>query len=93
MKRLITPSIIYFSFLPSFLPIIPGCSSHGVTLVQPQNGATAECSASGVGFGSAFAEGFIGECIRQYERRGYIQIDQLTPAQRADLERRGLLPK
>ncbi len=91
MKRPLTSSVFYFSHIVCILPMIFGCTSHGVKLVQPQNGAAAECSSSGFGIGTAFAEGFVGECVRQYERRGYVQLENLTPEQRADLERRGLL--
>lgn len=75
-----------------FAPI-SGCSSQAVKLIHPQTGATAECSASGVGIGVSFSEGFVSGCGRGYEDRGYIRLEQLTPEQRADLERRGLLPK
>jgi hypothetical protein len=33
------------------------------------------------------------ECLRSYERQGYVPVEKLTPEQRADLERRGVLPK
>jgi hypothetical protein len=91
MKRPMAPSVFYFSCVVCSLPMIFGCTSHGVKLVQPQNGATAECSSSGFGIGTVFAEGFVGECIRRYESKGYVRLDQLAPEQRADLERRGLL--
>jgi hypothetical protein len=69
------------------------CSSQTVKLIQPQSGATAECSASGFSFGAAWVEETLGECAQPYESRGYVRLDRLTAEQRADLERRGLLPK
>jgi len=42
---------------------------------------------------AAGAEGFVEECLRRYEGQGYVAEDKLTPEQRADLERRGLLLK
>lgn len=39
------------------------------------------------------AEGFVEGCIKGYEGQGYVPVEKLTPDQRADLERRGLLPK
>jgi hypothetical protein len=70
-----------------------GCSSQVIKFIHPQSGATAECSASGVGIGASFSEGFVSSCGRGDEDRGYIRLEQLTPEQRTDLERRGLLPK
>jgi hypothetical protein len=79
--------------LPLLLLASAACSSQTVKLVQPQSGATAECSASGFGFGAAWVEETLGGCVNPYESRGYVRLDRLTPEQRADLERRGLLPK
>ena len=79
--------------LPLLLLASAACSSQTVKLVQPQSGATAECSASGFGFGAAWVEETLGGCARPYESRGYVRFDRLSPEQRADLERRGFLPK
>ena len=76
-----------------FLIVMSACTSQSVKMVQPQTGATAECSGSGYGIGTSFSEGFIGGCTRAYENRGFVRLEQLTPDQRASLERRGLLPK
>ena len=73
--------------------VTSACSSQTVKLVQPQSGATAECSASGFGFGAAWVEETLGGCAMPYESRSYVRLDRLTPEQRAELERRGLLPK
>lgn len=37
--------------------------------------------------------GFVEECLKTYGGQGYVPVEKLTPEQRADLERRGLLPK
>lgn len=72
---------------------LSACSSHQIKFVHPQNGATAECSASGFGLGASLSEGLASGCGRAYEERGYMPVDRLSPEQRADLERRGLMPK
>ena len=77
--------------LPLLLLASAACSSRAVKLVQPQSGATAECNASGFGFSAAWVEETLGGCARPYESRGFVRLDRLTPEQRADLERRGLL--
>jgi hypothetical protein len=77
--------------LPLLLLASAACSSQAVKLVQPQSGATAECNASGFGFSAAWVEETLGGCARPYESRGFVRLDRLTPEQRADLERRGLL--
>jgi hypothetical protein len=69
-----------------------GCSSQGVTLVNPISAATAKCSASGTGLGTGWAEDFVGNCVRRYRNMGYVPLDDLTPDQRADLKNRGSLP-
>jgi hypothetical protein len=68
-----------------------GCATHSALLVHPESGATARCqaAASGILFGSAAA--LLDECVRAQERRGYKVVEKLTPAERAELERRGLL--
>jgi hypothetical protein len=73
--------------------MISACASHSVKMIQPQTGATADCSGSGYGIGSGFSDGFVAGCTRAYENRGFVRLEQLTPDQRASLERRGLLPK
>lgn len=69
---------------------LQACASKSVALIHPQSGATAKCGAAGVGI---MAEGFVEGCIKGYEGQGYVPVEKLTPDQRADLERRGLLPK
>lgn len=80
-------------FAASVLLIISACATQSVKMIQPQTGATADCSGSGVGIGSSISEGFVGGCIRAHENRGFVRLEQLTPEQRASLERRGLMPK
>ena len=70
-----------------------GCTSQTVKMVQPQTGATAECSGSSYGFGPLFSESVVDSCTRIYETRGYVALQRLTPEDRASLEQRGLLPK
>jgi len=77
----------------SFLLALPACSSHTVKLVHPRTGAVAECSSSGIAAGDLWAQGYLNDCIRRMESRGYAQIDKLTPEQRQGLESQGLLPK
>lgn len=72
---------------------LAGCASRSVMLVHPRSGATMKCGAAGVGIMAGAAEGFVEECVRKYESQGYVDVEQLSPAQRADLEKRGLLPK
>lgn len=72
---------------------LQGCSSRGVTLVHPQSGSTMRCGAAGIGTMGGVMNRFVERCIRSYERQGYVPVEKLTPDQRADLERRGILPK
>ena len=78
--------------LVPMLRLLSACSSHAVKFIHPQTGATAECSASGFGIGASLSEGFVSSCRRAYEERGDVRTDQLTAAQRGDLEQRGLMP-
>lgn len=77
----------------SLLLVFAGCTSQTVKMIQPQTGATAECSGSSYGFGQLFTESFVDSCTRLYENRGYVALQRLTPEDRARLEERGLLPK
>ena len=62
-------------------------------MIHPETGATADCSGSSVGIGPLFSESFVESCARVFQDRGYIPVERLTPEERANLERRGLLPK
>ncbi|HEX2228313.1 MAG TPA: hypothetical protein VHM64_14340 [Candidatus Binatia bacterium] len=73
--------------------LLGACTSQAVTLVDPQSGATAECSGSGFGFAGLGLKGYIDDCVRQAETRGYVPLDNLTAEQRIELEKRGMLPK
>jgi hypothetical protein len=75
------------------LLVMSACTSQTVKMIQPQTGATAECSGSSFGLGPLFGESFVDGCARVYENRGYVPMQRLTPEERANLERRGLLPK
>jgi hypothetical protein len=79
--------------LPLLLAALPACASHSVKLVHPRTGVVAECSGSGVGAGNVWVQGYLDDCIRRMESRGYAQVDKLTPEQRLGLESQGLLPK
>ena len=70
---------------------LTGCSSQSVMLVHPQSGATVRCSATGTGVMAGAAGGIVEECLKKYERQGYVAVEKLTPEQRTDLERRGVL--
>ena len=72
---------------------LSACTSQTVKMIQPQTGATAECSGSSYGFGPLFSESFVDSCARIYEKRGYVAEQRLTAEERAQLQRRGLLPK
>ena len=72
---------------------LAACSSQSIKLIHPQSGATAECSGSGFAIGASIADGIVGGCAHAYEERGYVALDRLRPEERADLERRGFLPK
>jgi hypothetical protein len=72
---------------------VSACTSQTVKMIHPQTGATAECSGSSFGIGPLFSESFVDGCARVYENRGYVALQRLTPEERANLERRGLLPK
>ena len=79
---------------PLLLLTLFGCvSQQSVTLVHPQSGATARCGASASGVMSGAAGGLVEDCRKQYESQGYVEMENLTREQRADLERRNLLPK
>ena len=89
MKTRSFRGIVFASLLLAFA----GCTSQTVKMVQPQTGATAECSGSSYGFGPLFSESVVDSCTRIYETRGYVALQRLTPEDRASLEQRGLLPK
>jgi len=54
--------------------VIAGCTGQTVKMIQPQSGATAECSGSSVGFGQLFTESFTNSCARVYENRGFVPM-------------------
>ncbi len=91
-KEMKTPKIHAIVFA-SFVSAIAGCAGQTVKMIQPQTGATAECSGSSYGFGPLFTESFVDSCARAYENRGYVALQRLTPEDRARLKQRGLLPK
>lgn len=76
-----------------WIAALSGCASRSIMLIHPRSGATMKCGAAGAGIMAGAAEGFVEECLKRYESQGYVAMENLTPAQRADLEKRGLLPK
>jgi len=80
-------------FLVFSLVSLAACAAESVTLVQPRTGATIKCGASGSGLMTGMATVMVDECVKKYEADGYVPEGRLTPAERADLERRGVLPK
>lgn len=69
------------------------CTTQTIKMIQPETGATAECSGSSFGSAPLFSESFVDSCSRVYENYGFVPLKRLTPEERASLERRGLLPK
>lgn len=69
-----------------------GSCSQKMTLVDPGTGATAECSVTGYGLLGAGMPTMMEVCVEDAEKKGYVSVEKLTPEQRADLERQGLLP-
>jgi hypothetical protein len=67
--------------------------SQKMTLIHPETGATAECSATGHGLLAAGMPTIMEVCEEKAQKQGYVPVENLTSEQRADLERRGLLPK
>jgi len=62
-------------------------------LVHPQSGSTVRCVAAGTGIMAGAAASFVEDCIRSYEGKGFVAVDKLTMEQRADMDKRGILPK
>lgn len=71
---------------------VSSCSSESIALVNLSSGATTKCSATGTGLGTGWARTFIDSCIARYKSMGYVRLDELTPEQSADLQKRGSLP-
>jgi hypothetical protein len=86
MRRIKTRFFVALSLLG-----MAACSSASVTLVQPRTGARIECGASGWGIMYGAAAGIVDECVRSHAPDGYVPVEKLTPEERADLERRGVL--
>jgi hypothetical protein len=68
---------------------LSGCSSESVVLVNPRTGASVKCSAEGSGIMAGAAGGVVEECLKKYEPQGYVTVERLTPAERAEFERSG----
>lgn len=72
---------------------LSSCASQSVMLVQPQSGSTVRCEEEGIGILAGAVGARVQDCLESYRNKGFVQVEKLTPEQRADLERRGLLPK
>ena len=72
---------------------LSSCASQSAMLVHPQSGSTVRCEEGGIGILAAAVGPRVEECLNRYQTKGYVPLEKLTPGQRADLERRGLLPK
>jgi hypothetical protein len=79
-------------FAVGLLLVLPGCSTQAVLLINPQTGATVNCSAE---YGAAVgleAGPFVNSCVEAGGNRGYVPADKLTAEQRAELQRKGFVP-
>lgn len=57
-----------------------------VTLVNPTSGQTVKCEGGGVGpIGGSIKAALVTRCVEEHERSGYVQVDKLTPEQKAKL--------
>jgi ribosomal protein S12 methylthiotransferase accessory factor YcaO len=72
---------------------LQSCASRSVMLVHPQSGSTVRCEEQGVGLLAAAVGAQVQECLENYHAKGFVRTEDLMPEQRADLERRGILPK
>jgi hypothetical protein len=80
-------------FLLSGIFLLAACAAESVLLVNPRTGASVKCAAEGSGIMAPAATGMVDDCVRRYGPDGYVPVDRLTPGERADLERRGVLPR
>ena len=83
--RKLTVGFLFLSVLT-----LAACASESILLVNPQSGAVVKCGASGWGLMAGMAAGSVDECRQKYEPQGYVASERLSPAERADLERRGV---
>jgi hypothetical protein len=83
--------LLHVSCFLSLLLALCSCSQKTI-LVHPGTGAKSECSVSSYGLLGAGMPTMMEVCLEDAEKKGYVSVEKLTPEQRADLERRGLLP-
>ena len=79
-------------FVLSGLIGLQACASQSVMLVHPQSGSTVRCEEEGVGVLAGAVGARVQDCLERYRGKGYVRTEDFTPEQRADLERRGILP-
>ncbi len=72
---------------------LQGCSTRSVSLIHPGTGATARCEETGTGLLAANVGVMLENCVKEQEAKGYLPMEKLSPEQRSELDRRGLLPK
>jgi len=72
---------------------LQGCSTRSVNLIHPGTGAIARCEETGTDIVAANVGVMLENCVKEYAAKGYLPMEKLTPEQRSELERRGLLPK
>jgi len=68
-NRRVAETVKLYSVMGVLLAL-PACSSQSISLIHPQSGATAECSARGFAIAASIADGVVGSCSRVYEDRG-----------------------
>lgn len=71
----------------ALLVFLSGCTPPAVMLVNPRNGDTRRCSNAEVGLASQehVQELRMKSCVSQWKSLGYIEMENLTPEQRARL--------
>ena len=73
--------------LPALLVFLSSCTPPVVMLVNPRNGDTRRCSTAEVGVAARDYDTNtrVRACVLQWKALGYIEIENLTPEQRARL--------
>ncbi len=71
----------------ALLVFLSGCTPAAVTLVNPRTGDTRTCSNAEVGLSSQehVQELRMKSCVYQWKSLGYVEMENLTPEQRAGL--------
>jgi hypothetical protein len=73
-----------FIVLPALLVFFGACTPPVVMLVNPKNGDVRRCSAEDGSDANAFvSETRIKACVHQWKSVGYVEVDRLSPEERA----------